>query len=226
MDKNPDSNKSVIGLAVVILVVGTLIVGGLTHRGSSTPQATDVVQTQSDNGLGGERAGLQEFQNGVKMGPEFWQWYGGTFVTGQTSAKLYCNTTGRSTVAEYGDFSILSGFASSSMKVSIFATTSSSIATTNDFATVVATTTALIAPYVVATSSEATTTSSTLAAIQNKGNGEVIVQPNWCVWAYMQSNSATGCTGAAAGMCEAASSTNRGFNPTFKIRVHSDKALP
>ncbi len=152
---------------------------------------------------------------------------------GQNKVLLYTNSTGRDVYVDYGEANILTGdTASSTSKISIFATTSTSIATVNDFATLVTGNTprkTLIDAVLIATSSTATTTNSVYASKANAGAGAIVVPDGYSVWGMLQQNTAvtTGCSGAT-GLCESATSTRRGFNPVFFIKIHknTDRVQP
>jgi hypothetical protein len=196
------------GIALVVAVLALVLVVLLAlHSGKS---------------LGGERAGLQEFIDGIKSGDLPSKYVSKKLEPQQNSVKLYCNTSGRDVIADYGSVVIPTGeTASSSANVSLFASSSPSIPATQDFAALAEGRRALIQTVGIATSTTASTTNSTLAAVQAKGNGAVLVANNSCLYGYLQQNT-TGCSiaGAAAGVCETATSTNRGTNPIFNVRIH------
>ncbi len=145
---------------------------------------------------------------------------------GQNTVLLYTNNTNFDVYVDYGEANILTGdTASSTSKISLFATTSSSISTVNNFATLVTGNTGaktLIDSVLIATSSTATTTSSVYASKANAGNGAILVPSGYSVWGMLQQNT-TGCLGAV-GLCETSTSTRRGFNPVFMIKVHKNTA--
>lgn len=165
----------------------------------------------------------QQNANGEKGGAAIENAYAATIAPGANSAKVYCNNTGRDVIAEFGSITIPTGqTASSSLLASMFATSSASIGAWADFGTLAESKRALMQAIPVATSTTASTTNSTLAAAMGKGTGQTLVASGSCVWAYLQQNT-TACNiaGAAAGVCETATSTNRGTNPIANVRVHT-----
>lgn len=205
------TKKHIIGFGVAVAVA---ILLGFLFSGSS-----QVSQPTTDLKVKGERAGVQNFADGATLGDVTELWYAGTLESQGDQAVIFRNTSGKTVFADFASVNLTgSDTASSSMKVSIFATTTSSVPNTQDFTALVATSTAMIDSYIVATSTTATTTNSVLAAVQAKGNGAVIIPNDWYVLFYMQTNSSVGCSNA--GTCETATSTVRGFNPKYKLRIH------
>lgn len=165
------------------------------------------------------------YADGLQVGDNAEKWITKTMSPGANSVLLYTNNTGREVYVNYGTAVIPTGStASSTFKVSMFATTSTSVAVTSDFDALAGNTgkASLINGVLIATSSTATTTSSTYAVAVSKGNGTVIVPAGSSVFGYLQANQATvtGCLPSVAGVCEAATSTNRGFNPIFDIKIY------
>lgn len=213
-----NSKGSVIGVVAVAIAIAALIFS-VTHRGTEvTPPAP------ADQAVGGERAGLQEFVDGVKAGQLVSKWITAPLPPLTNQVKLYCNTSGRDVFADYGSAIIISSdTASSTSKIHLFATTtSSSIPTTEDFATIAEGKGALLSNVQIATSSTATTTSSVYAAAAKLGNGAVMVPNNSCIWGYLQQDTtAASSLCSSNGKCETATSTNRGFNPVFNVRLET-----
>jgi hypothetical protein len=118
------------------------------------------------------------------------------------------NTSGGTILVDKGFFGFQSGTASSTFAGNVFATTSASVPSSNSYialAPSVANT--IIKGTIIATSSTATSTTSVLPAAVVVANGSYVC-------AYMQQNTtytSVECTNA--GLCETATSTNRGFNP-------------
>ena len=206
------SNGKFVGVAAVAIAVIALVV---SIFGGSTPAPT------SNENVAGERAGLQEFIDGIKAGDINAKWASAKLGAQQNSVLVYANKSGHDVIADFGSMVIQTGeTASSTYTVSLFATTSSSIATTNDFADLADLSKALLHSVIVATSSTATTTNSVLASqISNKGNGVILVPTGSFIFGYIQQYTA-GCM-KGTGACEQATSTARGFNPIFNVRLHA-----
>lgn len=204
------SNGKFLGVVAVAIAAIALFVS--IGSGASAP---------TDPNAGGERGGLQEFFDGVKAGNIGSKWISKTLPVLANSSKLYCNTSGRDVIVDYGEVNYPTGqTASTTYQVSMFATSSASIPVTQNYTALAEGRRSLI-QVSVATSSTATTTNSVYAAGANQGNGAVLVATNSCVFGYIQ-NLATGgggpvCTGS---VCETATSSNRGVNPVFNIRIH------
>lgn len=168
-------------------------------------------------GLGGERAGLQNFIDGIKAGSISIKWVSGKLAPGADDQVIYTNRTGRDVYADFGSVDVLTGeTASTTFKVSIFATTTTSVPVTQDYTALAEGARALIQSYTFATSTTATTTSSVRAAVEGKGNGSIVIPDGSSLMLYMQQTYGNVCTGA---VCETATSTNRGFNPKYKVRL-------
>lgn len=168
----------------------------------------------------GERAGLQEFIDGIKAGDVNAKWVSKTLPAQTNSVLLYKNTTGKDVIVDYGEVNVVTGeTASSTYKVAVFATTSTSVPTNADFAALTGNTRklSLIDGVTLATSTTATTTSSTYASSAGLGNGAIIIPNGSSLFGFIQQTFTTPCTGS---QCETATSSNRGFNPVFNVRVH------
>jgi len=203
--------KGSIGVAIAVVISVVALICSFAFKGGSTP---------SDN-VSGERAGLQEFQDGIKAGDVNAKWVSRTLAPNTNSVLLYANTTGKDVIVDYGEINVITGeTASSTGKISLFATTTSSIPTGVDFSTLAgnAGKNILINSVILATSTTATTTSSVYAATAGKGNGSIIVPDGSYLFGLLQQNT-VGCLGAT-GLCEVATSSNRGFNPVFNVRIH------
>ncbi len=210
-------NKSgLAGIAVVVLVAAAVIGAFfLGHR-----QAAPATETTDE--LAGQRAGLQEFNDGIKAGDQLTKWVSGKIPPGSNYVKVYTNTSGRDVYADAGSIDIVTGeTASSTVDLAMFASTTSAIPATQDFTALAEGKRALIQGVAVATSSTATSTNSTLAAVQGKGAGRIVIPNNSSLYVYMQQNT-TRCSiaGAVSGAaCETATSSNRGFNPVYQLRL-------
>lgn len=199
------SKNIVIGIGVAV----AMSLFALVHSFSGSSVSSIVP------GLAGERAGLQEFVDGIKAGSVSSKWVSATLPVGTDQAVLYTNRSGKDVFADLGSVSIITGeTASSTFKVAVIATTTTSVGAWQAYSAVVEGGRALIQNYRVATSSTATSTSSTLAVAQGLGNGNVLIPDGSSLIFYMQQGYGNVCTGS---VCETATSTNRGFNP--KVRV-------
>lgn len=209
-------NQKYVVVSLVAVAVVVLLFLGFHH---SAPQAPATGLTQAD---------LGQFPEGIKNGDQFERWETATLPAGSAAVPIFTNRSGRDVEAFFGSVDIPTGqTASSTSLVSIFATTSTSIASTYDFLSstgLAAFKSILISQIVIATSSTATTTNSVLSVVQGKGNGSIVVPDGQTVFGYLQQNRATGngCfNGAQTGLCESATSSNRGFNPVFNVKVYS-----
>lgn len=220
-------SKNSKGLFLGVAAVAIAIVAWFAFfSGSPAPTST------GDGGnVAGQRAGLQEFADGITLGNAgngagaSEEWYSGIIDPGTNSKLILHNTSGKDLLVDYGEINVKSGdTASSTSLVSIIATTSASIGTWADFGTLTSAGNAkqaLIQAAQIATSSTATTTNSVKAAAYNQGNGAILVPNDSYLFAVLQqdiTNANIAC--AAAGQCETATSSNRGFNPVWRVRVH------
>lgn len=207
--------KSILaGLGVAAVVIGAFFSGNYV-------KSTNLIE----DGLGGQRAGLQSFTDGVSFGDPgvTEQWFTKKIEPEVDDFAVYHNTSGKDAVVDYGEINIITGeTASSTYKLWLIASTSSSVPTTMDYATVGGLSSdknGLIKGISIATSTTATTTSSVYAAATGAGNGAVIV-PNGSYLLFFMQRDTSRCAGNAGSVCEAATSTNRGFNPRVNLRVH------
>lgn len=216
MDNSKGTVLGVVAVAIGLIAFGTAV---FYHPVASTTSGTDNQNT------GGERSGLAEFIDGIKPGDLNGKWIAKKLAPQTNSIKLYCNTSGHDMEADFGSATIITGeTASSTVKLSLISTTTTAatLSTYMDFTTVSEGRSALFQGVIMATSSTATTTSSVYAAAAAKGNGSVLIANNSCVYGFMQQNTgAAGCTIAGTGVCESATSSNRGFNPIFHLHVNT-----
>ncbi len=209
------------GTIVSLFLSVSALVGGNQSAASVQP----VKQSSLEDMLGAAGdivTNIVQFTQGIKLGTTRETIVSKAVPAGSNQVILFTNSTGRDVYASAADMTINTGdTASSSVKFYIVSTTTSSIGAWADFATLPLLKGSLIHGMAVATSSTATTTSSVLAAVTGKGNGGVIIPDGASLIAYIQQNIDTllGCRGAV-GLCEAATSTRRGFNPvaTAKLR--------
>ena len=160
MDYSNGKTVGVVAVAIAILALGISFFGG---------------SSQPSQNVGGERAGLQEFIDGIKAGDINAKWVSAKLPTQENSVLIYANRTGHDVIADFGSMTIVTGeTASSTYDVSIFATTSSSIAASNNFADFGDKSCADTAA-TVATSSTATTTNSINSAALGQGIGAIVV---------------------------------------------------
>lgn len=202
-------------VTVAVVVIAFLII----H-----PHTTVIEKVPTDNPVGLTQSNPGEFPEGIKNGDLAERFFSRTLPAQQNSVVLFKNTSGRDISVNWGSVDVLTGqTASTTYDVYIFATTSTSISTVNDFLTAQTGTPAkqqLIRGVTIATSSTATTTSSTYAAAVSKGNGSILVPDGSTLFGYMVQTYPLGAGGACNGVtCEPATSTNRGFNPVFNVRV-------
>lgn len=165
---------------------------------------------------------IVNFTKGLKSGDNNEVWISKTLPVGQNQVVLYRNITGRDQWVDYGESSVKTGeTASSTMAVSLIATTTATIAAGNDFGTLNEGKRAILQTAPVATSTTASTTSSVYASSRGLGNGSVLVPDGSYLIGYLQQvkTGTVACYGAV-GLCEAATSTSRGFNPVFTVRLH------
>lgn len=212
-----DNSKGTL-IGVVAVAIGLIALGVAWFHNPVT-----VVTTEN---AGGERAGIQEGIDGYKAGDLNSKWKSAKMEVATSSVKVYCNTTGNDVVADYGEAIIPTGStASSTSNVSLIATTSTSIPTWVDFGTLTEGKRALLQGIVIATSTTATTTNSVLASAQGKSAGATLIPTGSCIFGVLQQNTTLcGTQGNASGAaCESATSTNRGFNPIFNVRVRAAK---
>lgn len=210
MTKN---QKYVVYALVAVAVVYSFFLA--FHRSAPSAPTTGLVQTD-----------LGQFPEGVRNGDLFERWETATLPAGQNSVALFTNRSGRDVYVDYGSVDVPTGqIASSSSKVSLFATTSSSTAipTVMDFQTVTEGKRALIQNMPIATSTTATTTSSVIAAVTARanGNGAIVVPDGSTVFGYLQQD-LTGAPVSCSALqrCETATSSNRGFNPIFNVKIY------
>lgn len=216
MEPSKGTALGVVAVVIAVVAITIALFGGKT--------TATVPADNADQNVAGERAGFQEFKDGVKSGDLAGKWISKALPPAVNQVKLYCNTSGRDTILDYGSMLVKTGdTASSTFKGSLFATTTTdSIPATEDFATLAEGRGALIQASSIATSTTASTTSSVYAVAIKQGNGAVVVPTNSCVWGYLQQDTTLGSVAcAASSKCETATSTNRGFNPIFSIRVHA-----
>lgn len=209
----------------ILLWVVTIVIGIIAIVGCYT-----AFQRVNNLGASGDIVtNIVTYLKGLKIGDSTQKTIVKQMASGQNTVLLYTNNTGYDVYVDYGEMNILTGStASSTSKVSVFATTSTSISTVNNYATLANGNTGaktLIDSVLIATSSTATTTSSIYASKANAGNGAILVPTGYSVWGMLQQNTSatTGCYGVT-GLCEVATSTRRGFDPVFMLSLHKNVA--
>lgn len=127
------------------------------------------------------------------------------------------NSTGANIRVQYAEIGYLSGAASSSFDMFLFATTSTSVPAGHAYVALAPiATSSIIGSTLFATSTVASTTNNLVYALGRNGEGLLnTVAPNMNVCLYLQQGDlVASCTaGTEAGQCESATSTARGFNP-------------
>lgn len=164
------------------------------------------------------------FGNGIKLGDVNTNWLPTQTITAGQSQVAYTNRTGRPIIVDYGEIQQIANagginVASSTFRVTMFATTTTTVPASHDFTAVSASTSALVVG-VWATSTTATTTNS-VGTVPLGGQGTILLPADWTLITYLQRNT-TLCGAVAATVCEAATSTNRGFDVKVRVRVHFD----
>lgn len=186
----------------VVVVVGLLLGVLLSHV--LTPH----------QGLGGVVSTTgPEFPGGFTQGGFANNWGGGK-IEAKTNTATWRGVPGQTAYVDYVETST-DGTASSSYKIYAVATTSA-IRTLYDFVAPTSTEGKMaINNFVIATSSIATTTT----AFDKAPAGKTIRVPDGYQLNFYLVNADSGCA-AQAGFCEAATSSNRGFNVQWRVHYH------
>lgn len=187
----------VVAVAIAVIAIGVSVYGG--------------GQTQAPDGqnVGGERAGLQEFIDGIKPGDQTVIWKKGTIGAGQNQGS-WRNNLGKTVFVDLSEV-YTTGTASSSIK--IYVATSSSATLSSDFA----------APFASGIDGKAVATSTVLTNFVYNSSKDAgtngrhvfpVVSGEYVVTAILQDT--TACLSGGAGLaCESATSTSRGFSKVF-----------
>lgn len=163
--------------------------------------------------LAGTQTIVDEYINGLKVGDRSSRWVALSIPAGVNQVG-YVNRTGHGVIVDGVEF-LTDGVASSTFKVFAATSTTGVVSTAYDFTRpfsslidgeIIATSTPA---YKLITSEGATSTVNQRAVYVPDGQGVVI--------GFIQTYG-NPCTGS---VCEAATSTNRGFNATVKLRVQS-----
>lgn len=197
------NKKTLLGL-VALVAVGLLFLVG------SSPSSAPVVE----NSVGGVSQEIDFYVNGVGFGPDFATFsQSGTIGSGRNSGS-WENKTGRTV---YVDLSTMTTTGTASSSSIVYGYASSTLpSTTYDFTAPASANRMTIGAFSIATSSVATTTSS----IEKAPAGKVISVPDgwYLIFLLRQDTTNASIACAAAGLCETATSTNRGFNVDWYFR--------
>lgn len=204
-----------------LLAIGLVVVAGYASI-KPIPASQPAPQAGATGGI--YQALPWTFGSGIKLGDVNQNWLPTVTLTNGQDQVGYTNTSGKDILVDYGEVQMIANgaglnIASSTFRVTMFATTTAVVPDNQDFTTVSASSTALIIG-VWATSTQATTTNS----VQNVtlgGQGTVRVPSGSTLITYLQRNT-TLCGAVAATVCEAATSTNRGFDVKIRARYHFD----
>ena len=200
------SKKTLLGL-------GALVVVGLLYFGFSNPSSAP----ESRESVSGGGAVLQQqdiYSNGAGFGGDNVLFTRNGVVGAGFNSGSWQNRTGRTVYIDLATITT-TGTASSSSLVYGYAT-STLPSTTYDFTAPTSANRMAINAFPIATSSAATTTSS----IEKRLAGGVISVPDgwYFVVLLRQDTTNADIACAAAGLCETATSTNRGFNLEWFFR--------
>lgn len=191
-------------LSVVALVIGLVaLVSGFFGHKTQAP-----VSDLGASGSGTTYSYQDKYVNGLFLGNDYVDFTkSGTIPAGQNEA-YYTNRSGRRQYISLASIDT-NGTASSSFKFYVGTTTSTTI---NDFT---APYSSLINGFTIATSTVATTTSS----IESHLSGSAVIPVADGVTVFVQIQAANGavCASSGSGICESATSTNRGFNPKWVL---------
>lgn len=203
-----NKNLIFVGLAVAVALIGVVAIA--SSGKDEAPPAAPVAVESSDPNLQGERAGLQNFTDGAKLGTQNTRWYSGTIAAGANQG-FWLNNTGVTVYADLAEM-ITTGTASTSYDFFIGTTTAATLSSdfTDPFS-------GLVDDKVVATSTNALPVANSIKDAGTNGRGVVAVPVGAYVFFTFQQTFAGNCTGS---LCETATSTNRGFDVNWNLRVH------
>ena len=205
--------KNKVGIVLGILVVGLISLGAIFGFDSGT-----VSQDENPEVVAGDtRNTPDQYTNGVAFGtlPVTVTWAGGKISAGENTAYWY-NNTGKVQYVDYLEASP-DGTASSTYKIFAYST-STAYATLYDITATPAnnaTTRIAISGFNYATSSTATSTSNLDLSVA----GKVLRVADGGRVQFLLRGVDSGCA-SQGGACETATSTNRGFNVPWRIRIH------
>lgn len=196
-----DYNSNGISVGVVAVAIAVIALGFSIFGGSSQP---------SQN-VGGERAGLQEFMDGIKLGPVTEQWATVSLSAGVNQASWRNNQVGKDIVVDYAEFDNGTGVASTTYQ--FFIATSSAATISSDFDDPFS---PILDGYTLATSSKISVINSIKDAGTNGRSAAKVSNGEYVIFTFQQ-RYAGNCSGS---VCETATSTNRGFNSTGRLKFH------
>jgi hypothetical protein len=205
-----------------LLALGIVVVG--TFAAFIHPQAGQTATPGEQHTGGGIQQNLEwSFANGIQIGSNHTNWLPTQTLTRGVDRVSYTNTTGRTLYVTLGEADLVANdsgtaTASSTYRVRMFATSTASLAISQNFTAPVPDKYSLVFG-TWATSTAATTTNS-VGSVPLGGQGVIQLPPDWTLFTYLQAVDAAGCAGA--GKCEAATSTNRGFNVKVRAQYHFD----
>ncbi len=198
------NNKKIVSLVVLVLVV--LGAFALFHKAPVAP-----VADQQNAGM--TQNTVDEYPNGLKLGDATEKWVALPLAAGQNQA-FFTNRTGHTMILDYAE-ALTDGIASSSFKIFVATTTATAASTTFDFSQPYS---SMITGDVLSTSSPALSLITSGGATTTTRKSAIAVADGQSVVLGMIQTYGVGCTGS---VCEAATSTNRGFNVKGKVHFHS-----
>lgn len=213
MENSNGKNKWVAGVVVAIVAIVGIFVS-ISHPSSPAP-------VSEEQNVGGERAGLQDFNDGIRVGKGTYNTNGfaATVPVGANQVVIFTNNIGRDVIVDYSEVSVTSAQTASSSYTAFVVATSSTVGAWADYGAIAPTKAYSIGGVAIATSTTASTTDSVFAIARGSGNGSVLVPAGQKLVGYFRLNT-TACNPAVVGLCEVSTSTNRGFNPVFRASVH------
>lgn len=207
----------------------TVVVAAMVSAGVAYVVAPQVTSQALGTSINNVQQVLWAFTKGVSLEPASHTTTGpsavftrsGSIPAGQNQA-YWTNDLGRTAYIDYGEADII-GLASSSMRISAFATTTTSVAASMSYTAPIATTslnlgasTLLIDNVQIPTSTPYFMVNTDINA-GSQASGTVAVLPGATVMFLLRQDRATVCTGS---LCETSTSTNRGFNVNWFISGH------
>lgn len=198
MDNSKGIVIGVVAVAIAIVALGFSVFSG------------------SPENVGGQRAGLQEFADGISLGKvAVANNWAVVPIPERSNQGFWLNNTGKDVVVDYAEFQNSGGSGSgvASTTYQFFVGTSTTASLSSDFTDPFA---GILDAYTLATSSAIKLINSFKDAGTN-GRGAVVVPNGQYVFFTFQQTYTGACTGS---VCETATSTNRGFNSTARLRYH------
>ena len=190
----------------VLLTVVVAVIASVVTIVSFTPDQLGAVRQEAD-----------VYTNGAQLGDEIIAWKSGKIGVGSNQV-TYCPKNGRKTYFDRAEVSLAAnsaGTQTASSTFLLYVATSTYAGSTDNFGTP-AMSYFLVNGALIATSTNKLTLSSTST---DAGIGTLWTDDGQCVTVQMQST--FDCV--ANGLCEMATSTNRGFDLLYKLRFHYQK---